>query len=109
MPRQAPLADRIARWEQISAMAALKMSHELIGQQLDPPLTKARVQQIIANGRPGRNGRPPGPKRREVLERRLRYWMDVLQRSEAGGNHGRDEYARERIAAISTALAELPE
>lgn len=112
MPRAVDtLADRVARYERIIAMTTLtpKLTHEQIGLQLDPPLTKERVRQIIAAGRPQPNGRPPGPKRRAKLTRRLQHWESQLAAAQSKGNAELAADARARIADLSRALGALGE
>jgi hypothetical protein len=62
MPTVAPYEERLARYNRIMDLRESTdppMSYERIGEQLDPPLTKQRVQTIIRRGQPRPNGRPP--------------------------------------------------
>lgn len=57
------VANPVATYERIMGMryGVPKMTLQAIGETFDPPLSRERIRQIIARGRPaGPNGRPPG-------------------------------------------------
>ena len=115
MPRIAPYADRVARYERIIAMRGgdperPKMSLDEIAEALGPdpltgePLTRQRVQQII--DRPPRPaGRPASVDRIDRLRRKLAGWEQRRARAREKGRA--TEREDNRIRALSEELARL--
>lgn len=101
------LEERVSRYERVMAMRSQSMSYSAIGKVFDPPLSKERVRQIAARGRPRRAGRPDGPERREVLRRKLAFHERRLRNAQKSGDRPTEATER-RIAELSAELARLP-
>lgn len=105
MGRLASLAERQARYERIVELRDQGIPLAGIGAQLNPPLTRERVRQIIRLGPPRSAGRTPSDEYRDPIRRRVKYWEEQVRSRTAQRLDA--SYATKRLLANRLALAAL--